>query len=95
MSILMCGVGNCPSGELSVWGIVRVGNCPVGNCPSGELSSGELSVYHSFQHQLDLFGKQSSMLQLLRNRPGTEVLGTHVLVYSSTSLKYSDSYSYS
>ena len=35
MSIL---VGNCPSGELSVWGIVRVGNCPVGNCPSGELS---------------------------------------------------------
>ena len=45
MSILMCGVGNCPSGELSVWGIVRVGNCPVGNCPSGELSSGELSVY--------------------------------------------------
>ena len=38
MSILMCGVGNCPSGELSVWGIVRVGNCPVGNCPSGELS---------------------------------------------------------
>ena len=35
MSIL---VGNCPSGELSVWGIVRVGNCPVGNCSSGELS---------------------------------------------------------
>ena len=31
-------MGNCPSGELSVWGIVRVGNCPVGNCPSGELS---------------------------------------------------------
>ena len=50
MSILMCGVGNCPSGELSVWGIVRVGNCPVGNCPSGELSSGELSVYRSTQH---------------------------------------------
>ena len=49
MSILMCGVGNCPSGELSVWGIVRVGNCPVGNCPSGELSSGELSVYRSRQ----------------------------------------------
>ena len=49
MSILMCGVGNCPSGELSVWGIVRVGNCPVGNCPSGELSSGKLSVYPAKQ----------------------------------------------
>ena len=53
MSILMCGVGNCPSGELSVWGIVRVGNCPVGNCPSGELSSGELSVYRH-RHSLAL-----------------------------------------
>ena len=46
-------MGNCPSGELSWWGIVLVevilvgncpivGNCPgivlVGNCPSGELS---------------------------------------------------------
>ena len=51
MSILMCGVGNCPSVELSVWGIVRVGNCPVGNCPSGELSSGELSVYRAKELQ--------------------------------------------
>ena len=24
MPILMCGVGNCPSGEMSVWGIVRL-----------------------------------------------------------------------
>ena len=29
---------NCPSGELSWWGIVLVRIVLVGNCPSGELS---------------------------------------------------------
>ena len=56
-------MGNCPSGELSsgelsYWGIVRVGNCPVGNCPSGELSSGELSVYRRAQVQLRSHGNE-------------------------------------
>ena len=37
-------MGNCPSGELSWWGVVLVGSCPgggivlVGNYPGGELS---------------------------------------------------------
>ena len=58
MSILMCGVGNCPSGELSVWGIVLVGNCP-----SGELSSGELSVYPVTYHHY--WGSDPHMYTLL------------------------------
>ena len=32
--------GNCPVGELSGWGIVRVGNCPSGNCPGGNCPRG-------------------------------------------------------
>ena len=51
MSILMCGVGNCPSGELSVWGIVRVGNCPVGNCPFSVFDMIAVTVY-TFKHFL-------------------------------------------
>ena len=36
-------MGSCPSGELSWWGVVLVGNCLGEELSDGELSSGELS----------------------------------------------------
>ena len=33
-------VGNCPSGELSWWGLVLVGSCQGGNCPVGNCPVG-------------------------------------------------------
>ena len=88
MSILMCGVGNCPSGELSVWGIVRVGNCPVGNCPSGELSSGELSVYRLKNGSLRLLYSVLSTCQqhiLITNR--CENKHSHVIILTELTFK--------
>ena len=41
-------MGNCPSGDLSWWGVVLVGSCPgLGSCPSGELSWWEIVLVGS------------------------------------------------
>ena len=53
--------GNCPFGELSSRGVVRVGNRPgwelsVGELSVGELSVGELSVGESSGHPIFVSG---------------------------------------
>lgn len=39
-----CHLGNCPFGELFVWGIFCSGNCLSGSCPSGKCLRGTVCV---------------------------------------------------
>lgn len=39
-----CHLGNCPFGELFVWGIFCSGNCLPGSCPSGKRFWGTVCV---------------------------------------------------
>ena len=75
----ICPSGNCPVGELSGRGIVRVGivrvgNCPSGNCPSGNCPSGNCPVG-------ELSGNQIRWGKFYRNPSNTIVEGVHFTQY--------------